>query len=459
MNRSAHKTCFIKLRIPAQEEGDLSFNIYLNDGGKLPVRLTYADSAPITEKQTNFFFGKNLLLSKTPEVNTLRAEPLNKESVERTVRANLKKSADETAAVFKNYLEMYTMLKTSRIWLFMDEPRAAGSNADILFNYCVGIKDGIEKYFVIEKDTLDSVRLEDVGTVIERGSDMHKLLYLFCEKIITSDIASAAYNPYPESVPVKALANYDLIYLPRTILTQNELSTVIKDYTRNLRLIAVSTDTEPQMIKEAVRGLYNDAVHITGLPAQDNLRDMGEKAILFMPDFRKELYLGENQYNYEFESSEYCERISELMCDERLIEAAEEYEYEIIFAPHEKIILNLGDIDIDDSVTLATTEYTRETLFSAASLLITDCTPVYEYIYMKKPVIYYDFAGAEQPDALFGETFSEHDALVDAIIGCMAAGCEMKDEYRRKSEEFYRFNDQNNSKRVYNAILALDEQR
>jgi glycosyltransferase involved in cell wall biosynthesis len=459
LNQPAHTAYVFTWQIPVKTPGALAFYLVLDDGGRWPVRLSYADNAPLTEQAESFFAGDTLLLTKTPEENKLYAESLDKEALQRAAAAVPAKKLGEAAAVMKSYLEMYSLFKSSRIWLFIDEPESAGSNAEFLFSHCTGKKDGVDKYFVISKNTMDAIRLEDIGTVIEYGSDMHKLLYLFSEKIIVSNLGSGAYNPFSPAVYaiVKQLANYELVYLPRTVLTRDTLPPAKTLFAHSLGLIAVSSETELQWARE---GGLEGVAQATGLPKYDSPQEDAEgSCILFMPSYREALYPGEAEYNFEFGESEYCTRIRELLHDERLLDAAEEYEFEIVFAPHEKTMMQIADFDIEDEyITVAASTQTRDELFAAASLLITDSMPVYDYVYRQKPVIYYDFADAEKPETIFGETVADHDALVDLIIAYMANGCQMNEADQNKVEEFFTVIDQDNSRRVYEAILPRRSQ-
>ncbi|MDR3240514.1 MAG: CDP-glycerol glycerophosphotransferase family protein [Clostridiales bacterium] len=454
LNQPAHTAHVFTWRIPVKAPGELAFTLVLDGGGRWPVRLSYTDNAPLTEQRETFFAGDTLLLTKAPEENKLRVESLDKETLQCAIESA--KNSDEAATVIKNYLEMYSLLKTSRIWLFIDEPGSAGSNAEFLFSHCAGKKDGVDKYFVISKNTMDAIRLADMGTVIEYGSDMHKLLYLFSEKIILSNLDSGAYNPFSPAVyaVVKQLANHELVYLPRTVLTRDTLPPAKTLFTHSLGLIAVSSETEQQWARE---GGLEGVAQATGLPKYDSPpEDAGESCVLLMPSCREALYPGEAEYNFEFRESEYCTRIRELLNDERLLDAAEEYEFEIVFAPHEKTMMQIADFDIEDEyITVAASTQTRDELFAAASLLITDSMPVYDYVYRQKPVIYYDFADAEKPETIFGETVADHDALVDLIIAYMANGCQMNEADQNKVEEFFTVMDQENSGRVYEAIYPV----
>ena len=57
----------------------------------------------------------------------------------------------------------------------------------------------------------------------------------------------------------------------------------------------------------------------------------------------------------------------------------------------------------------------------------------------------------------FGEVTSTVDETVDLIISYMQNGCKIKDEYRRRIDEFFAFNDKNNCQRIADKIVEISK--
>lgn len=53
----------------------------------------------------------------------------------------------------------------------------------------------------------------------------------------------------------------------------------------------------------------------------------------------------------------------------------------------------------------------------------------------------------------FGELIDNEDDLVDKIIEYIENDCVMEDKYKERVDNFFKFRDQNNCKRVYDWIL------
>ena len=117
---------------------------------------------------------------------------------------------------------------------------------------------------------------------------------------------------------------------------------------------------------------------------------------------------------------------------------------------------------IRDSI-IADDKKTYRELFNESELLITDYSSVaFDFSYLKKPVIYYQYSDDYNFDLSesyfdyktmgFGEVIKKEDDLIKLIKGYLDNDCKMKEVYKKRVDEFYKYNDQNNSKRVYNWI-------
>jgi len=100
-----------------------------------------------------------------------------------------------------------------------------------------------------------------------------------------------------------------------------------------------------------------------------------------------------------------------------------------------------------------------------SALMITDYSSVaYDFLYLKKPVIYYQYGGGsdhhfdistvfkDDGSMDFGAKIDNEDELIDKIIEYMDNNCQMEEIYQKRVDNFYKFNDKNNSKRVYDWI-------
>ena len=97
--------------------------------------------------------------------------------------------------------------------------------------------------------------------------------------------------------------------------------------------------------------------------------------------------------------------------------------------------------------------------------MITDYSSVaMDFVYMRKPVIYYQFDKKEfrekqlqegyfsYEDDGFGEVVSSLDTLVADIIKIAGNDFKIESKYKKRDDSFFELNDKNNCKRVYDFI-------
>ena len=105
--------------------------------------------------------------------------------------------------------------------------------------------------------------------------------------------------------------------------------------------------------------------------------------------------------------------------------------------------------------------------FNTASLIVTDYSSIaFDIAYLKKPLIYYQFdnnyhfdvekAYFKYEDDGFGPVARNHEELKKNIMEIVENNCQMDEVYQKRVDEFFKYIDKNNSKRVYEEILKLD---
>ena len=181
-----------------------------------------------------------------------------------------------------------------------------------------------------------------------------------------------------------------------------------------------------------------------------------------MPSWRRKLLYAPPQY---IMNSEYFQAINSLINNEELIELCEKYGYKIIFKPHPRVYKFIELFDANSYVEIDKNS-TYQELFKKSSLMITDYSSVaFDFSYMKKPVIYYQYGDDynfkegyfKYKTMGFGEVVSTQDELINILREYFENNSEMKKEYIARVDNFYKYDDKNNCKRVYNAILNLKE--
>jgi hypothetical protein len=466
----AYEERAFSVEIPSEEllaEGNLRF-VLRTESGDFEAALRFGKNTGMRETEGSFFAGEQSFLTRAGDGVSLRAERISDERLKEALAslAESGEAGEDTAKTLAEYLRMRPLLKGSRIWLFSNGPRGPGSNAERMFAYAAPRRDGTDKRFVTE-DGRDALRLYGRGETVERGSDAHRMLFLFAEKLVVPDIGEGddpLSRLFPPDFP-KGLFNGETVLLPDGFLAKEEAERLAV-FADRVALMSVASETERQTAVAA--GFSEEAVHAAGSPASDGLADRNGRRILFMPAHREKLCVLEGVFDENFASSAYCRAINELLCDGELFDALEELGYAFDFVPHARTHLQISDFEMDGIVNIVSSGRSERSLFEEASLLVTDCLPVFETAYMKKPVIYFRFAEEEGlpggvrfddettfPGGVrFGEVAESAKALAEKIAACARGGCAVPEVFARKAGAFFAHADGKSRERIYGLMLG-----
>ncbi len=154
-----------------------------------------------------------------------------------------------------------------------------------------------------------------------------------------------------------------------------------------------------------------------------------------------------------------------LLNNSDLIEFAKNKGYKIVFKPHPNVYKFMNQFNKHKDVEF---DYNRKynEIFNNASLIITDYSSIaFDFAYLKKPIIYYHYANDyhfnldesyfDYEKMGFGEIVNNEKDIVDLIKEYINSNCKMKEKYARRVDSFFKYNDKNNCKRVYNSIKNL----
>lgn len=359
------------------------------------------------------------------------------------------------------YLLLFPFYKNKRIWLFMDKIESADDNAEHLYKYAIKQNDNIQKYFTIDKNSKDFKRLSKLPNILPFNSLKHKLTYFFAEKIISSHPDDEILNPVinKNESSYAGLISSDKMFLQHGV-TKDNVSIWLKKFEKNVKLITTVSEAEKKSFLDEGYNYDENIIQVLGFPRFDNLeKTETKKQILIMPSWRKKLLYASDE---QIKESEFFKNINSLINNQNLIEIAEKYNYKLIFKPHPRVYDYIHLFDTDNIILDENTTY--QELFKSSDLLITDYSSVaFDFSYMKKPVVYYQYADDynfeegyfKYRTMGFGEVTQTQDELTGLVEDYLKNNCQMKEEYEKRVDTFYKYKDKNNCKRVYEAILDL----
>lgn len=363
-------------------------------------------------------------------------------------------------------------------WIVMERINVAGDNAEHFYKYLKEQEENdIKSFFTISEDSVDYEKMKRVGKVLPFRKFRYKLNVLLAKNIISSQGEDNIFNPWDnDSVYIRDLYQYHFVFLQHGII-KDDLSEWLNKFNKNLQMFVTSAKPEYQSILEGDYFYDETVVKLTGLPRYDNLRQdvPPEKSIIFMPTWRHSLAsrlnndTGERSYNPLFKHSQFFQFYNSLINDERLLSVLRKNGYTGKFFLHTHHKVQTGDFTDNDTIKVISDGIDYQEEFQRNALLITDFSSVaFDFAYLKKPVIYTHF----DIDTFFeGQVYSkgyfeydrdglgvvcyDYETTLQAIINAVESGCKLEPIYDERGNRFYRWFDNDNCRRVYEAIRSL----
>ena len=459
----------LKIPIEKNKEARIDFRaVYEENGEKVVMKNNiglrrFAEISKfshyyIRDSQIIAAMGKSIYLMPYKYTKALRLE------VSSLKKILFSEEDDKYHAIFYRlaYLLLLPKMKNQKIYIFMDRRDSTGDNGEHLFRYAIEQNDGISKYFALEKECNEFKKLKkEYGkNIIEFGSLKHKILYMFADKFIGSQGYKKHVNPFADKnlKLVQGISTPPIYFLQHGVVKYNRTNWLRK-FDFNFSLLLTVSDLDYNAFVEN----YNydkEIIQNLGFPRFDNLTNENlKKEIIIIPTWRQALKTEEDLL-----SSEYYTRWNNLLKNKELMDFAKENGYKIVYKPHPNSkkfseFFNTEYVEVDEKRRF-------HDILCESALMITDYSSVhFDFAYLNKPVIYYQYGNPsieipELGDSLidedactFGAVIKEEEDLINKIKEYIVNDCKIEEEYRDRVINFFKFNDKNNCKRVYEWIL------
>lgn len=373
-------------------------------------------------------------------------------------------------AAYIYYHLFFQFFNRKPVWLVHEKfSETAQDNSFYFFRYCYLHQAERNVYYVIKKGTIDEKNLEPYkDRVVYFMSFKHLVRLLSAKLIISSEAKGHGYAwRVSQGVIRKFVTEKKYIFLQHGVLGLKKVDSTFDYNTQNsAELFVSSSDFEKRIITNYF-GYSDDQVIVTGLPRWDVLEDKsdqvtGKREILLMPTWRNWL---EEVEESEFIQSDYYQAYNTLLQSKELHDVLKEHHLLLNFYVHPKFmpyvstftestehvrVLQFGDEKVNE-------------LIMRAHLLITDYSSVsWEMYYQKKPVIFFQFdvdqynqyqgSYMDLNKDLFGKAVYDPSSLIQTIATSAQLGFKENEEYARKRNEYFKYVDKNNSKRIYEEI-------
>lgn len=391
---------------------------------------------------------------------------------------NLLKKKKIKSYLYRVLANISKIINFREVWIISDRIDAANDNGEAFFTYMMENKKKINRkvFFAISKESPDFKRMKKIGRVVDVNSLRYKWLFFKAKYIISSHIETIVDNPFGRGeLYLKDLYPKYNIFLQHGI-TKDDLSPWLNINSKKIDLFVTSSKPEYDSLFDCKYNFEKENVILTGLPRYDKLEKKHVvKEVLLMPTWRRSLAAkvdqktGKRSESSEFLNSQYYEMYNGLINNEKLLLALEKHNYKLRFVPHNNMHQYIKDFTKQKNIIIQHENVNYSKLFSESAVLVTDFSSVaFDFGYLRKPLVYfqfdkdsfykeqiYDIGYFDYEKTGLGPVKYDLDSVVDWIVETIENNAKLKPEYEKRINDFFTFNDSNNSERVYNEIIKL----
>lgn len=363
------------------------------------------------------------------------------------------------------------------LWLLMDRPQRADDNTEAFALYLKQQHPEIKIRFVLNRDSLDWKRLQNVFPLVSYGSRRHRILSALAQVYVCSDAIRPSWY-YAMSGLQDHFALQPFVFLQHGV-TNNNMSQWLWKYNQNIAGFVTSWERECQHILAGAYGYRASQVWLTGFSRFDRLYDAtkgGQKRITIMPTWRHWLMEGYDAkrttwtLKANFEASEYYQFWNAFLNHPRLHQLAQAHHCEIAFLMH-PVLQSAKAVFTAPNVTFLPADSSYREAYAKSNCVITDySSAVFDFAYLQKPILYAqfdqkrffsgehtyvkgDFFDHERDG--FGEVTTTLDETLDALAKILSNDCQMDALYIQRLHQTFPALDQSNSDRIYTHCQRL----
>lgn len=368
--------------------------------------------------------------------------------------------------VFKHYHKNF--------WLVCEDEYEARDNGYWMYKYIRTHHKEQECFYAINPKSVDYKKVSKYGNIIPYGTFKHWVYYLAAEKNISSQKGGKPNAAACYLLEVNEWLKNTRIFLQHGVI-KDDCKWLHYEVTK-FSMFICGAKPEYDYVDE-IYGYPNGILKYTGLCRYDGLHNINvnKKQILIMPTWRNWFNLNSKNSDGKkenFETSEYLKKWNEVLKSPKLKEILKENELQLIFYPHRNVqkYIHCFKSDDDNIIIADWKKYDIQKLLKESALLITDYSSVFfDFVYMKKPLIFYQFDEErfrktqyqqgyfDYHNNGFGKTFSDVDGVLKELEIKIKDGFEVKEEFLKEHSRYFPKYDNKNCERIYNAILRMEE--
>lgn len=364
------------------------------------------------------------------------------------------------------------------VWMITELKENARDNGYWLFKYVRENCPDVQAFYPILKTSSDYKFVEALGNTVEFGSLTHFMLFWASKKYI----GTTKEHGFPDERTCEFFINRKMIPFKYVFLNHGfarGYSGIVNAHKTKYDMICAMCKREKEIIVN-INDQPEEKVSSIGFCRHDNLNDdlLDKRCILFMPTWRRWLdYRHEtdkeiiNQIKEEYFQSKYYNKCMEIIKSEKIIKFLEEKDLYLVMYLHgyAQEYSRYFVSDSDRIIVAHKDDMLVQDLLKTATFLITDYSSVYfDYAYMKKPMVYYQYDKEEFSEKQYSESefytyendgfgpivYNFEDLLYE-IERSYNTGFIMDDKYLDRVNCFFDNFDNNHCEQIYKLIEEL----
>ncbi len=362
--------------------------------------------------------------------------------------------------------------KRPHIWLICEDENEARDNGYCFFKYMRREHPEIDAVYAINKQSPDFEKVKDLGQIISYGTFIHWIYYLAAEYNISSQKGGKPNSAICYFLEIYGFWKNKRIFLQHGI-TKDDAKWLYYDVTKFSKFIC-GAKPEYDFVKEKFSYPQGNVVY-TGFARFDDWHNAEVKRnrILIMPSWREWLtdnvraYDGNREVGKPFWETAYYKAWNSLLNNSFLIGMIRKNALEVVFYPHRNMQKYLENFNVDKRyINLAgSKDWNIQELLKTSALMITDYSSVFfDFYYMKKPVIFYQFdieafRKYQYPDGWLdyantpiGEQAVTEESLMELVESAIKNSFQLSPKAEKCHREMFPFYDQKNCQRIFEVI-------
>ena len=361
----------------------------------------------------------------------------------------------------------YLLFGKKRYWLISEVDFDARDNGYHFFKYLNEKHKEINSIYLIQKNNPLYSVVASIGQTLEPGTFKHWLIYIASKYKIFTYIHGCCPNYH-----IRLLMKH-IHSTGKSIALKHGISKNLHPiyFKKNAHLDMICCGAEPEyFFIDNNFGYKHGVAQYTGFARFDALHDVkSDNEIFIMPTWRR--WLSNIGSINEFKQTEYYKNWSTFLTSNALHEYKMKYGLSIYYYVHpvfNKYLDAFKEISQDIVFLNSKDGNDIQSHLVSAKLLITDFSSVYfDFAYMKKPTIYYQFDEEKYYESHyikayfdyrrdgFGPVVCNLDQLINALDYQLSNGFLIEKQYMKNIDRFFPLNDNKNCERIFNAITHL----